>query len=122
MKKILMSVVAMGMMTSSIYASCSDSLNDGGACFDHIDTLLALEGGAMYVGTKGDEKKLTGCKATSNVYGLILADAAGKKEMVASLLSALRADEKVTVRYRPRIKGDSTSRCIVTYVRSYKNN
>ncbi len=112
MKKVLMSVLAMGAMTVSANAKCTAA-----ACYDvTIDKLYMTATGTLYVGTSGDEKALNcaagaGNGGVSGVYMSLKEGDIGKNAMYSLLLTAKTTKQKVTLRV---LEGDPL--CKVSYV------
>lgn len=106
MKKILMSVLTFGTLTTGIYAECWSQ-----ACSNvNITKLLLTASGTLYVGTNGDEGLLN-CQSPGNSYTSLTNSDVGKNAMYAALLAAKASGEKVTI----RIQEDSSD-CRVLYV------
>lgn len=85
--------VALALVSFVAKADCS-----GNGCSDvYVDRLYLTSAGTVYVGTSGDETKLS-CAAEGGVYvSLILADPAGKI-MYATLLAAQATNRPVFLR------------------------
>ena len=113
MKKILMSILALGVMSSSVYGDCRDLNHSGGAVCTNVKVkeLFPTNYGRIYFTPDGNLKKFTQCK-THGKWVYIHRDDKGKKEMFATLLSAQRADEKVNVYFAK----DKNGECYLTGV------
>ena len=108
MKKILMSVLAMGLISTTVHAGCN-----GGACSDvKIDFILVLGNGSISVGTSGTETGLQ-CAASGGKYLAIPADVAGKNAMYSALLTAQTTGKKLSLRLN-----DTSAACKIRYVMS----
>jgi len=96
MKKILLSVLAMGAMSVSAYAACS-----GATCANvKVTKLYMTAGGTMYVGTDGTEANLD-CGGISGVYMSLAEGNVGKNAMYSLLLTAQTTNKSVTIRTAP---------------------
>ena len=112
MKNILMSVLTLGMISSSVYGGCVAS----GCSNVTIDKLYMTATGTLYVGTSGDEKALNcaggaGNGGVANVYMSLKEGDVGKNAMYSLLLTAKTTKQKVKLRIE-----DGSADCRVTYV------
>ena len=108
MKKLLVSVITAGALSTGAYADCS-----GGACSNiTVDYLMALNSGTIVVGTSGDESGLS-CAANGGKYMYIGANVAGKNAMYSALLTAQTTKKQITIR-----TNDSSSECNIAYIMS----
>jgi len=106
MKKILISLMALGTLSTATYADCS-----GGACSSvKIDSILILSNGSITVGTSGTETGLT-CAAAGGKYLAIDANAVGKNAMYSALLTAQTTKATLSIR-----TNDDASACQIAYV------
>ncbi len=105
MKKVLISVLAIGAMTISSYAACNAD-----SCTGKVERLFMTATGTLYVGMEGDESKLN-CTSPANVYMSLKEGAVGKNAMYSLLLTAKTTGKSITV----RAQGGSSD-CRVLYV------
>ena len=92
MKIILMSVLALGVLSSNTYAGCGQV-----GCSDvKVSRLYLKSDGDIAIGTSDDEKKIKNCKSSRYIY--LSKKHPLFKEIYATLLSTKRADEKVFIR------------------------
>ena len=94
MKKTLMSVLALSVISNSVYAVGPYSTGCSGCKIDK----LYLTKNKIYIGTNYDEKKIGNCSAVSGVYMTLEKSHPLFKEIYATLLSAKRADVPVLFR------------------------
>jgi hypothetical protein len=100
MKKVLMSVLAMGAMTMSANAACS-----GTACTNvKVTEVYATFGGTIYISTDGDEGALT-CTSPGNVYVSIGANDPGKNALYSMMLTAKTTQANVKIRIQSGTDG-----------------
>jgi len=106
MTKTLISLMAMGILSTATYAECN-----AGACSDvTVDFILVLNNGSITVGTSGTETGLT-CAASGGKYLSIPADSVGKNAMYSALLTAQTTKAKLSIR-----TNDTADACTITYV------
>ena len=107
MKKVLMSVLAMGTMTIAANAGCVAS-----GCYSvTIDELLVTNTGNIFIATDGIESALN-CTSPGNVYMVLDGANAGQKMMYSLLLTSKTTNKPVTIRIE-----EGTSNCRVSYVK-----
>jgi hypothetical protein len=111
MKKALIAMVGLGMISSAAYAGCTTS-----GCTGKVTKLYMTASGTLYVGTDGDEKALNcaggaGNGGVSGVYMSLKEGDVGKNAMYSLLLTAKTTGKKVRVRV---VEGSSD--CKVQYV------
>ena len=92
MKKLLMSVLTIATITVSANAGCTAT-----GCTGKITKLYMTATGTLYVGTDGDEKKLT-CGGVSGVYMSLKEGDVGKNAMYSLLLTAQTTNKPVKIR------------------------
>jgi len=93
MKKVLMSVLAMGAITMSANAAC-----DSTGCYGvTIDRMYVTSGGTIYVGTSGTESALN-CTSPGGVYMSVSHDATGKNAIYSLMLTAQTTKKKINLR------------------------
>ena len=107
MKKILISVLAMGAMTMSLNAGCIAT----GCNNVKVTKLYMTSTGTLYVGTDGIETNLA-CGGVSGVYMSLREGDVGKNAMYSLLLTAKTTNKPVTIRV------SSDAECRVIYVTS----
>ena len=108
MKKLLISLMALGTLSTATYAACN-----AGACSDvTVDFILVLGNGSITVGTSGTETGLT-CAASGGKYLAIPSAAAGKNAMYSALLTAQTTKAKLSIR-----TNDDAGACTIAYVMS----
>ena len=105
MKKILMSVIAMGTMVVSVQATCASY-----GCNGNITTLRALTDGSVLVGTDGDETQMN-CTPVSGQFALLRLSDAGGNAAYSALLTAKTTNTPILVRI---VEG--TTNCQVGYI------
>jgi len=105
MKKVLMSVLALGAISSSVYAECVS-----GWCSDvEVTRLLTTVDGNILVATSGDESALA-CTSPGNEYMTLSKDDPGQKNLYSLLLTAKTTKTKVMIRTE-----DSSSNCRILF-------
>ncbi len=107
MKKILMSVLALGIMSTSAYARCTAS-----ACEGNVERLYMTAGGTMYVQIEGDASLLN-CTPPGGVYMSLKEGDVGKNSMYSLLLTAQTTNKPIIVRV---VEGSSD--CRVAFVKT----
>jgi len=107
MKKILMSVLALGTLSASAYAG---SCNKTGCNDVTIESMSVRISGAILVATSGDERKL-GCTSPAGLY-ITLQDGPGKNAIYSMLLTKQTTGAKATLRITP---GSAT--CSLAFVK-----
>ena len=106
MKKILISLMALGTLSTATYAGCN-----AGACSSvKIESILILSNGSITVGTSGTETGLT-CTASGGRYLAIDANSIGKNAMYSALLTAQTTKATLSIR-----TNDDAGACKITYV------
>lgn len=96
MKKIVMSVLALGALTISSYAG---SCNATGCNNITIESMSVRISGAILIATSGDESVLN-CTSPSNIY-ITLQDGPGKNAIYSMLLTKQTTGAKATLRITP---------------------
>lgn len=105
MKRILMSVILLGAVSSSLYAGCS-----GRYCTDvSIEKLSVLASGAVYIDTDGTEVSLT-CTPVSGKY--IVLSGPEKNTMYSTLLTAFTTKKKITIATENNGGGECTAQYV----------
>lgn len=107
MKKILMSVIALGVMGTNVYATCNT-----GSCTGTVKKLYMTGNGTMYVQIDGNAATLN-CTAPGGVYMSLKEGDAGKNAMYSLLLTSQTTKKKVTVRI---VEGSPD--CRVAFIKS----
>ena len=96
MRKILMSALTIGAMTTGVYAACS-----GTVCAQvEITRLYMTNTGTIFVGTSGAETSLT-CTAPGNQYLSIRNGDVGKNALYSMLLTAQTTNKKIDIGVEP---------------------
>lgn len=92
MKKIIMSVLALGVLNTSLFADCS-----GAACTQvDITRLYMTDYGTIFVGTSGTESSLN-CSANGGSYLSIRNADIGKNALFSLLLTAQTTKKKIDI-------------------------
>jgi hypothetical protein len=92
--------------TFVVSAGCSSN-----GCFGvFVDKLYVTSSGLIYIGTSGDETKLS-CSAVSDVYTSLSITRPGANVIYSTLLSAQMANKLVTIR-----TSNDSSGCSIAYV------
>lgn len=107
MKNVLMSIVALGAMSTSLYASCTT-----GSCSGKVERIYMTANGTMYVKVEGNAGTLN-CTAPGGVYMSLKEGDAGKNSMYSLLLTAQTTGKRVTVRIE-----EGSSDCRVAFVKT----
>jgi hypothetical protein len=106
----LLAAAASLPLATSAFAECLAA-----GCYDvFIEELYPTASGGVWIKTTGDET-LANCTANSNVF-LWLNDTAGYKDIYATLLAAMLADKRVSLRV---VEGSNP--CTVAYVTLNRN-
>ena len=93
MKKLLISALALGTMSTSIYAGCNSN-----GCYDvTIDRLTITDAGKIVVGTSGNESALA-CTSPAGVYMTMDNSTVGKNAIFSLLLTARTTKSKISLR------------------------
>ena len=105
MKKILLSALALGALTTTVYANCVST-----GCYSvDVKKLYVAGNGNIYVGTSGNEASL-GCTSPGNELMTIINSHPGKNAIYSLLLTAKTTKQKVTIRTL-----NGSSNCQVEY-------
>lgn len=105
MKKILMSLLAMGTLTSVAMAGCSAN-----GCYNvKVKKLLVATSGDILVATDGDETALN-CGSVVGQYMTVPVNNPGKNAMYSMFLTAMTTDKSITAVIIP-----STTGCKISY-------
>lgn len=93
MKKVLISVLAIGMISSNLYGACTAK-----SCANvKITKVNATFGGTIYIATDGSESALN-CTSPGNAYVSVGATDAGKNALYSMMLTAQTTGKKVNIR------------------------
>ncbi len=110
MKKVLLSISVLGMLSSNIYGSCNST-----SCTDKITKIYTTATGTIYIGTSGNEKALNcaagaGNGGVSNVYVSINPNSKGANAIYSLILTAKSLNKKVSLRIK-----ENSSLCEIIY-------
>lgn len=111
MKKLLISILAIVMMSISVYAKCTS-----GACTGKITKLYIKADGLILVGTDGNENALNcaagaGNGGVSGVYMTLRKKDIGQNTMYSLILTAEATGKDITLKIQ-----EGTPDCRVIYV------
>jgi len=105
MKKVLTSLLMLGVLTSGSYATCQAS-----GCYDvNVEKVLVTTTGDILVATSGTEASLD-CPSVVNQYMTVTVNNPGKNAMYSMFLTAQTTNKKVSMAIIP-----SSSGCKISY-------